>query len=392
MNRLPGFGVYVHWPFCRSKCPYCDFNSQPAARLDAADQEGYRQTLMADLEHALAAARTERIASVFFGGGTPSLMEPQTIDAVLNRLAAGPGLAADCEVTLEANPGTVTWEGLKALRSAGVTRLSIGMQSLNADSLRFLGRGHDPSQALAAYEMAGQVFDRLSMDYIYALPGQSPTAWQDELTAILALNPDHLSLYQLTIEPGTEFQAAIQRQDFTPLDPDEAALLYEVTQDLTEAAGLPAYEISNHARPGHECRHNRDIWRGGLYIGVGPGAHGRVRVKGALLATERFADPSQWTQHVNRLGYDMTAATPLTPHERAQELLLLGLRLKEGIDLARFQELSGLGLNEAVAPPALARLLAAKALVIEGNCLKIADNKRLILDTILRALLEPDKI
>jgi putative oxygen-independent coproporphyrinogen III oxidase len=392
MDLRPGFGVYIHWPFCRSKCPYCDFNSQPLAMVGPAHQETYARALLAELDHALFVADAqhalaERVSSVFFGGGTPSLMSPATVEAVLDRLAAGPGLTQDCEVTLEANPGTINRSTLESLRALGVNRLSIGMQSLNDQSLRFLGRTHDRAQALEAYEMAKRLFERVSLDFIYALPGQSALTWQQELAAILALEPEHVSLYQLSIEAGTPFQASVDLGNFTPLDGDQAATLYEITQEMTGAAGLPAYEISNHARQGFACRHNLDIWRGGFYLGLGPGAHGRMERDGAAWATERLPDIADWTTQIARSGHGMSAETKLTPEERAAELLLLGLRLSEGIQLDRFRLMTGLDLIRAIDPKAYQGHLDSGALEMDGNILKIRDNKRIVLDMVLRDLL-----
>ncbi|HLO76499.1 MAG TPA: radical SAM family heme chaperone HemW, partial [Magnetospirillum sp.] len=294
--RDPGFGIYIHWPFCLSKCPYCDFNSHVAASID---QPRWRAALLAELEHFAQAKPGATVTSIFFGGGTPSLMEPATAGALIERVAALWPTAPGLEITMEANPSTVEAGRFRDFRAAGVGRLSLGVQALDDQSLKFLGRRHDAGEALAALGVAGRLFPRFSFDLIYARPGQSPAAWRAELARALSLAGDHLSMYQLTIEDGTAFAPAHARGDFELPSEDDQAAMFEITQELTAAAGLPAYEVSNHARPGGECRHNLTYWLGGDYVGVGPGAHGRLN--GQALRQHRA--PDIWLERVESHGH-----------------------------------------------------------------------------------------
>lgn len=325
---MSAFGIYVHWPFCLSKCPYCDFNSHVA---EAVDQDRWRAALVAELDHFAHETKGRTVGSVFFGGGTPSLMAPATVAAVVDRIARLWTLDDSAEITLEANPGSVDSARFAGLRAAGINRVSLGVQALNDGDLRFLGRRHDMGEALAAIDLARRTFPRMSFDLIYARPDQTAAAWEAELRRAIALAADHLSLYQLTIEEGTAFFAAHARGDFALPDEDAAADLYAATQAVTDAAGLPAYEISNYARPGAECRHNLLYWRGGDYVGVGPGAHGRLTVDGAVWALRQHRAPARWLEEVGRLGHGTRERTRLDPDERAEELLMMGLRLAEGV-------------------------------------------------------------
>lgn len=320
----PGFALYIHWPFCLSKCPYCDFNSHAAASVD---QERWRRALLREMAHYAAATPGRQATSLFFGGGTPSLMDPATAAAVIEAAGVHWSLPADAEITLEANPGTVDAERFRGFRAAGINRLSLGVQALNDEDLRFLGRRHDAAEALAAVALAGRLFPRFSFDLIYARPGQTPDGWEAELRRALTLAGDHLSLYQLTIEPGTAFHPAHQRGEFVLPDEDASAAMFEVTQAVTAAAGLPAYEVSNHAAPGMESRHNLTYWLGGDYVGVGPGAHGRI----GLSATRQHRAPEIWLSRVEACGHATQVVEPLTPAERAAEQVMMGLRLTDGI-------------------------------------------------------------
>jgi len=325
----PGIALYLHWPFCRSKCPYCDFNSHVGGRID---QGRWRAAYLRELDHVAAETPGHRVTSVFFGGGTPSLMAPETVATVLDRVAARWPLAPDIEVTLEANPTSAEAASFAAFRNAGVNRLSLGVQALDDGALRALGRAHDTREAVAALELAARCFERFSFDLIYARPGQSVAAWRDELARAAALAGDHLSLYQLTIEPGTAFYAPHQRGDLDLPDEDTAAALHEATQEVLDAAGLPAYEISNHARPGGESRHNLTYWRGGIHAGIGPGAHGRLRsADGAWRATRAVRAPGEWLDRVERAGHGWEPPEPLDATARLEERLLMGLRLTEGL-------------------------------------------------------------
>jgi putative oxygen-independent coproporphyrinogen III oxidase len=339
----------VHWPFCASKCPYCDFNShvRPGGPNGGPDEARFRAAFLRELEHWAALAPGRRVGSVFFGGGTPSLMHPETVGAIVDAIARHWPLAADAEITLEANPSSVEAARFRGYRAAGVNRVSLGVQSLDDGVLRSLGRLHTVDEALAAVEVARGTFDRFSFDLIYARPGQTLQAWREELSRALALAGAHLSLYQLTIEPDTPFAALHARGKLKVPDGDAAGAFYDLTQELTERAGRPAYEISNHAAPGEECRHNLLYWRYGEYAGIGPGAHGRIVVDGTRRATATERNPERWAALVESGGHGLAEVVPLTPAEEADEALLMGLRLAEGIDLDRLAALTGVAPREA---------------------------------------------
>ncbi|MCR6629608.1 MAG: radical SAM family heme chaperone HemW [Magnetospirillum sp.] len=347
--RDPGFGIYIHWPFCLSKCPYCDFNSHVAAQID---QPRWRAALLAELEHFARLKPGAAVTSIFFGGGTPSLMEPATVAALIERVAALWPVAADLEVTLEANPSTVEAGRFRDFRAAGIGRLSLGVQALDDASLKFLGRRHDAAEALAALELAGRLFPRFSFDLIYARPGQTPASWRDELTRALGLAGDHLSMYQLTIEDGTAFAPAHARGDFVLPPEEDQAATFEITQALTAAAGLPAYEVSNHARPGGECRHNLTYWLGGDYVGVGPGAHGRLNGE----AFRQHRAPAIWLERVEAHGHATQEREALDPAIRAEEMVMMGLRLTDGIRADTFAAASGRSLWQVLDADGLARM------------------------------------
>ncbi len=356
MARAPearAFGVYIHWPFCAQKCPYCDFNSH--VRFGGIDEARFLSAFLRELDHAAALIGPRTVQSIFFGGGTPSLMDPVTVAAILDRVAHHWQIAADAEITLEANPGSVEAGRFRGYASAGVNRVSLGVQSLNDDVLRSLGRIHSGAEAKAAIDIARANFRRVSFDLIYARPRQTVAQWRAELAEALALAQGHLSLYQLTIEPDTPFASLHAAGKLVVPDADAAHALYDVTQELTGAAGLPAYEISNHATPGDESRHNLLYWRYGEYVGCGPGAHGRVVLDGARHATSAERGPERWVERVERDGCGWIESTQLSPAEEADERLLMGLRLTEGIVLdpavvasAAFAELAELELIEAV--------------------------------------------
>ncbi|WP_226372788.1 radical SAM family heme chaperone HemW [Allosphingosinicella flava] len=368
--------LYVHWPFCVSKCPYCDFNSHVR---DGVDQALWRDALLADLAYEAAQLPGRTLTSIFFGGGTPSLMPPETVAAILGAAERHWGFAPGIEITLEANPSSVEAARFADLAAAGVNRVSLGLQSLDDKALRFLGRAHDVAEGLGALETAGRHFGRVSFDLIYALPGQSEGAWEAELARALSFGTGHLSLYQLTIEPGTRFATLAAKGDLTPKDADEAAGFYELTQDMTAAAGLPAYEISNHARPGEESRHNLTYWRYGTYAGIGPGAHGR---RGGL-ATQRHRKPENWLAAIGRNGHGIQEEMALTPADRAMEAMLMGLRLREGVDLARISKMTALEISEFVSINAVERL-EQQGLVASQSRLKV--KKPILLDGILAEL------
>jgi oxygen-independent coproporphyrinogen-3 oxidase len=317
--------LYIHWPFCLSKCPYCDFNSHVR---NGVDEAAWQTALMADLAHEAALTQDRELGSIFFGGGTPSLMPPALVAALIEAAGRHWRFASDIEITLEANPSSVEAARFAALAAVGVNRVSLGLQSLDDEALRFLGRQHDVNEGLAALETAQAKFGRVSFDLIYALPGQSLAQWEAQLARALGFGTGHLSLYQLTIEPGTRFETMVRQKAFTELDPDLAADLFLLTHERTASAGLPAYEISNHARPGQESRHNLTYWRYGNYVGVGPGAHGRRNGT----ATVRHRKPENYLAAVSRAGHGMAEERSLGAREQTAEALLMGLRLREGID------------------------------------------------------------
>jgi oxygen-independent coproporphyrinogen-3 oxidase len=363
-----GLALYVHWPFCVSKCPYCDFNSHVRESID---QAAWRDALLRDLAWEAQAVPGRGVASIFFGGGTPSLMEPATVAALIEAADRHWGLAPEVEITLEANPSSVEAARFADLAAAGVNRVSLGLQSLDDSALRFLGRANDCNEGLAALETAQASFARVSFDLIYALPGQSEAAWAADLGRALAFGTGHLSLYQLTIEPGTRFAAMAARGELEPRDPDEGAALYELTQAMTARAGLPAYEISNHARPGEESRHNLAYWRYQPYLGVGPGAHGRRRGT----ATRRHRKPENWLAALERNGHGICEETVLSPGEQATEALLMGLRLSEGVEIEAVQSRLDLGAVDRLESHGLVRR--------EGGRLIVTPAGRLLLDGIL---------
>jgi len=375
--------LYIHWPFCLSKCPYCDFNSHVRERID---QARFAAALRAELAWEAARLGRRPLASVFFGGGTPSLMAPETVAALLADATRLFAPLPDMEITLEANPTSVEAAKLAAFRDAGVNRVSLGVQSLEPEALRRLGRQHTAAQAMAALELARRLFARFSFDLIYARPGQSPRSWRAELRQALGLAGDHLSLYQLTIEPGTRFEALHRRGELVLPDADAAGTLYDATGEEAARFGLLAYEVSNYARPGGESRHNLAYWRYGDYAGIGPGAHGRVSVGGALLATRRHRAPEPWAELVERQGHGTAEETAVAPAERAREMLLMGLRLSEGIDVARFAARTGVALAQALDADTLRRALAEGYLEQGGGRLRATPEGRKRLDALLAAL------
>ncbi len=337
--EAPGFGIYLHWPFCAAKCPYCDFNSH--VRHQPPDQQRYAQAFRRELAHFRERTGPREVTSIFLGGGTPSLMEPATVAALLDTVADLWTPTADMEVTLEANPSSVEAERFRGYRAAGVNRVSLGVQALNDPDLRFLGRLHDVAEARRAIELARATFPRLSFDLIYARPNQTPDAWAAELEQAIDLAADHLSLYQLTIEEGTRFHDLHRLGKFVVPDVEHAAELFEATQEITAAHGLPAYEVSNHARPGAESRHNLVYWRYGEYVGSGPGAHGRFIEGGERFATVAERMPESWLNLVEQSGHGMADTEQLARSGQADEFLLMGMRLSEGIDLDRYEQLAG---------------------------------------------------
>ncbi len=335
----PGFGVYVHWPFCAAKCPYCDFNSH--VRHQPVDQPRFVEAFLKEMAEARRLSGPRTVTSIFMGGGTPSLMDPATVEAVLNGIAREWHMPDGIEITMEANPSSVEATRFRGYRAAGVNRVSLGVQALNDADLKFLGRLHNVEDALKAIKLARDIFPRMSFDLIYARPKQTVEEWEKELKEAVSYAVDHLSLYQLTIEEGTPFYGLHKAGKLIVPDGEQSAVLYEATQDITAAIGMPAYEVSNHAAPGAESRHNLTYWRYGDYAGIGPGAHGRLTMGASKIATATERKPEDWLKLVEENGHGMIDQEILGYEEQADELLLMGLRLKEGIDLVRWQSLSG---------------------------------------------------
>jgi oxygen-independent coproporphyrinogen-3 oxidase len=368
--------LYVHWPFCVSKCPYCDFNSHVR---ESVDQEMWRDALLADLAHEASVLPGRRLGSIFFGGGTPSLMPPATVAAVLDAAERAWGFEPGIEITLEANPSSVEAARFADLAAAGVNRVSLGLQALDNETLAFLGRAHDVTEGLAALDTAQRVFERVSFDLIYARPDQGLADWHAELARALSFGTEHLSLYQLTIEPGTRFQTEALAGRLVLPDDDRAADLFELTRALTASAGMPAYEISNHARTGAESRHNLTYWRYQDYAGIGPGAHGRR----TGVATQRRRKPENWIEAVARNGHGIEQEDVLASQERAIEAMLMGLRLAEGIDLDRISTLGERPIDELADGPAIDRLAAQGLLERDGTRLRATDAGMPVLNAIL---------
>ena len=377
--------VYVHWPFCLAKCPYCDFNSHVR---DDVDDLRWRHALCAEIDHVAAEAPGRKVTSIFFGGGTPSLMAPDTVAAVIDHVGRAWRLDPSAEITLEANPTSVEAKRFAAYRAAGVNRLSLGVHALDDAALGFLGREHNASQARTALELARRTFPRFSFDLIYALPEQSAATWRRELAAALDMAGEHISLYQLTIEKGTPFYARHQIGEIKTPPEALAAELYDITQELTAEADYPAYEVSNHARPGKACRHNLSYWRYEDYAGIGPGAHGRLQTADAgARATRRHAKPETWLDAVEHAGHGTAETRPLAAAERAEEMLMMGLRLRDGVDVRHFSARTGLTLAQAIRPGALQRLMDGGFLASDDDTLRATEKGRTLLNSVLSDLL-----
>ncbi|MEJ0027873.1 MAG: radical SAM family heme chaperone HemW [Rhizomicrobium sp.] len=378
---MSGFGIYVHWPFCAAKCPYCDFNSHVRQQID---ESGWIDAIVRELEWTAARQGADRpiVETVFFGGGTPSLMQGTSVARTLDTIAKLWRTANDVEVTLESNPASADRARFADYRAAGVNRLSLGVQALNDADLKTLGRLHDVAEAKAALALAMRHFDRVSLDLIYARPHQTLAQWRGELAEALAFGTDHLSLYQLTIEPATPFAALYKTGALTIPDDDRAAELFELTQEMTQAAGRPAYEISNHASPGSEARHNLIYWRYGSYAGVGPGAHGRLDIGGKRIATRTERLPERWREAVLRQGHGLIEQSDIAPQDAAHEHLLMNLRLAEGLDLAAYRARWGTA-------PSAARITSLAEdglLTLDGDHLTATPRGRLLLNSVIAEL------
>jgi len=383
-----GIALYVHWPFCVSKCPYCDFNSHV---VDKVDHGAWREALLTELAYEAARTSDFRLESIFFGGGTPSLMDAGTTQAIIETAKASWPSEPDLEVTLEANPGTVDAARFAAFRDAGVNRLSLGVQSLNDEQLAFLGRKHSAEEAKAAVTLAGSIFDRLSFDLIYARPEQTIENWQKELSEALDLlttaGGGHLSCYQLTIEDQTPFKKDYERGVFTLPDENGGSDLFDLTQDMLAAAGLPAYEVSNHAKAGDACRHNVHIWQGGPYAGIGPGAHGRVEVGDKLYATQRLKAPAHWLKRVASEGHGTQSETEIGQQDRAIEMVLMGLRLDEGLDLGHLERVTGMPRFKVISEESLKMMESERLIDLSSDRLRTTRRGRLVLNGIVQELL-----
>ncbi len=380
--RQGGFGLYLHWPFCAAKCPYCDFNSHVS---NAIDHDAWRTAYLREIDRYAALTSGRVLNSVFFGGGTPSLMPAETVQAILDRIRHHWTPANDLEITLEANPGSVEATRFAGYAAAGVNRISMGIQALNDIDLRRLGRIHSVAEARAAFSIARCHFDRVSFDLIYARQDQTLADWRTELSKALSMAVDHLSLYQLTIEPGTAFGARHDAGGLRGLPTDDLAVdMYEVTQELCGAAGMPAYEVSNHAAPGAESRHNLIYWRQGDYVGIGPGAHGRLTLDGTRWATEAFSNPAKWLSHSHDAKTEKPwAAVP--GRDRAGEYLMMGLRLSTGIDMQRYENLAKAPFDTSV----IERLVDLNMVQIDGTSLAATPQGRMVLNSVITELL-PD--
>lgn len=376
---MSDFGIYIHWPYCAAKCPYCDFNSHVRRVVT---EERYLAAALRELRSYRERLGERRVGSIFFGGGTPSLMSPATAGALLDAVAQLWSIEPDAEITFEANPLSVEASRFAGFRAAGFNRVSLGIQSLDDSQLRFLGRLHDAAEARQALTVAKAHFPRVSFDLIYARPGQDAASWRSELTDALALAEGHVSLYQLTIEPGTAFHALERTGKLHIPAGDDAAALYALTQELCDRHGLPAYEISNHVREGEESRHNLLYWRYGEYAGIGPGAHGRLMIGGARYALSALRDPAGWAARVETSGLGLESEEKLTPREQAEEMLLMGLRLREGLSLDRFAAVTGHG----IVPEAIAPLRGNGLIAQHGPVLAATSEGRLVLNGIIAEL------
>lgn len=387
-HQAPGddaaWGLYIHWPFCISKCPYCDFNSHVR---DSVNQRAWRDALVREIAYAGAKAGKPPLQSIFFGGGTPSLMPPDTVAAAIAQAKASFLADHDIEITLEANPSTIEAQTFPALAQAGVNRLSLGIQSFDDKALRFLGRAHDAAEAKGAIAAAQQAVSRVSFDLIYALPGQSRCDWAGQLEEALAFGTQHLSVYQLTIEPNTGFQGQVARGVFTPMEDDAAADLFDDTRARLGGAGLPAYETSNHAAPGQECRHNLVYWRGAPYAAVGPGAHGRWRSAAGWHATSNHKKPERWLEQVQQREHGTQEQVCIPPQDRAEEIVLTALRLRSGLDIAKASALAGTDVAALIDNEALAELVTQGWVNADDGHLALREKAHPVANEIVKQLL-----
>lgn len=376
--------LYIHWPFCLSKCPYCDFNSHVRHTIDI---KRWRQGLLSEFNYFAERIGGSKISSIFFGGGTPSLMPPDLVDKLIQHVDGKWGLLPGCEITLEANPNSAEIKNFELLAQAGVNRLSVGVQALKDEDLAFLGREHSSKEALCAVDTACKAVDRVSLDLIYARPNQTLKSWKQELLAGLSTGINHISLYQLTLEKGTKFFASHRKGAFKLPAEDLAIALFQTTRDLCQSVGFPAYEVSNHAKPGQESRHNLTYWRGQSYLGIGPGAHGRVKINGALHSTEQISSPENWLRAVEKQGHATRKMERLPKKTQIEELLLMGLRLTDGLNRRRFIENTGVKIEEAVSKRALTDLRNIGLIELDADGLRVTKNGLLKLNSVISKLI-----
>ena len=376
--------VYIHWPFCLSKCPYCDFNSHVRNIIDI---KRWRQNLISELDYFAEMIGRHKISSIFFGGGTPSLMPPDLVRNLIEHVDTKWGLLPDSEITLEANPTSAEIKNFKLLAEAGVNRLSVGVQALKDEDLAFLGREHSSKEALYAVDAACEALDRVSLDLIYARPNQTLQNWERELLLGLSTGVTHISLYQLTVEKGTKFFSAHRNGEFRLPNEDLAVTLFKATRELCKSKGFPAYEVSNHSNPGQESRHNLAYWRGQSYLGIGPGAHGRIKIDGALYSTEQISSPENWLKAVENHGHATRKIERLSRKIQIEELLIMGLRLTNGLDRSTFSNNTGLNLEEAISKNNLTRLQDRGLVELDADGLRVTENGLLKLNSIITNLL-----
>jgi oxygen-independent coproporphyrinogen-3 oxidase len=380
----PNLAIYVHWPFCKSKCPYCDFNSHVS---DAVNHQQWRKSYITEINYFADYIKKHNISSIFFGGGTPTLMEPLTVESIINHLQLLTGFTQDIEITLEGNPTSVEAAKLEKFKHAGINRVSLGVQSLNAQDLQFLGREHSANEAMRAVDAAGDIFENYSFDLIYARPEQTLQGWENELTEALKIAGNHISLYQLTIEKGTRFFSDYSKGAFKIPDEDLAADFYLLTRQIMEAHGMPAYEISNHARSGFESRHNMSYWRYDDYLGIGPGAHGRITQKQQKHAIMMFSKPEAWLRAIAEQNNAMQVNQPLNADEVIDEIIMMGLRVREGVSCKRFSSITGHKIEERISTKSLNKLIENQLVSMNDESIKCTESGMLLVNYIASELL-----
>jgi len=381
---LEPLAVYIHWPFCLSKCPYCDFNSHVRNTIDI---ERWCKSFLAELDYFAEMIEGKKVSSIFFGGGTPSLMPPDLVAKLIEHVDIKWGILSDCEITLEANPTSAETKNFKLLAQAGVNRLSVGVQALKDEDLAFLGREHSSKEALSAVDAACKAVDRVSLDLIYARPNQTLKSWEQELLVGLSTGVNHISLYQLTLEKGTKFFSAHRKGEFKLPDDELAVALFMTTRDLCHSKGFPAYEVSNHAKHGQESRHNLAYWRGQNYLGIGPGAHGRIRINGALHSTEQISSPEKWLRAVENQGHATRKMESLPKKVQIEELLMMGLRLTNGLDRRSFRENTGVKLEDAISEEKLTYLQHLELIELDTDGLRATESGLLKLNSVITSLI-----